>query len=634
MPKRLVHSLAWLLLLMGQALAAQSIIAIPPRQCVWHAGDDPRWSAPSFVDSAWQPYSTWRIDGRQPRIWIRCHADISPLGDLTHPALEIRYGRAFQLFLDGALIGSAGNIVHGYYTENAAPIFSVPPPQTRPQQGTIALRITYRSFEESTPVVLTGGDQETLREQLEARGLHESHLYLPIGVLSVVVAVAGFMLLAMYLNDRSRPELLLLAAFCWCLFLIRSTEYCTRAQIAVPWAVVTGIMAVGQMAYFLGYWFVFRLAGKRVPRLFWLVMVVEPLHTLALALTIIFPPELSLRATSLIYVSLLPVILGASWIGWLVAPLMAFWPWARIPKRMRGLAACCMFWGLFEATWLTFVALGSAGSIESVNAQRWALALMLMRELISLVIVITLVALLFRDQRRIAEDRAQLSGEMHAAQQIQQMLVQPRVKSIPGLRIDVAFRPMREVGGDFYLCRILPGERQRVILGDVSGKGAAAAMTAALLLGAAGRRDDDSPAELLSHMNLVLCDARVSGFATCLCADITRDGSMIIANAGHLSPWRREEELTLDPGLPLGVDPDVEYSQTALALRPGDTVTFVSDGVVEARNAQGEIFGFDRAELISGLSAETIADAAQRFGQEDDITVLQLWFGSAGVLEA
>jgi serine phosphatase RsbU (regulator of sigma subunit) len=156
-------------------------------------------------------------------------------------------------------------------------------------------------------------------------------------------------------------------------------------------------------------------------------------------------------------------------------------------------------------------------------------------------------------------------------------------------------------------------------------------MTAAVLLGAAEHREKDSPAELLHHLNLVLFDMRLGGFATCLCADISADGSITLASAGHLPPYRSGEELKIESKLPLGVTAQAEYSETAFQLVPGDALTFLTDGVVEARSSSGELFGFERTAAISTQSAGSIAQAAQVFGQEDDITVLTLTFVTAAV---
>jgi len=230
-------------------------------------------------------------------------------------------------------------------------------------------------------------------------------------------------------------------------------------------------------------------------------------------------------------------------------------------------------------------------------------------------------------------ERALLAGELQAARQIQAMLAPAQIPTIPGLAIDVAFHPMRDVGGDFYLCRVLANGRQRLLLGDVSGKGAAAAMTAALLIGGAEDHDDYSPAQLLAHLDRVLRESQIGNFATCQCADFSPDGRITLANAGHLPPYRRGLEIPVEQSLPLGLSGHKsDYSELEISAEPGDTLTFLSDGVVEARSPSGELFGFDRAAAISRESAEKVALAAQAFGQEDDITVLTLTFSGVPAL--
>jgi serine phosphatase RsbU (regulator of sigma subunit) len=114
------------------------------------------------------------------------------------------------------------------------------------------------------------------------------------------------------------------------------------------------------------------------------------------------------------------------------------------------------------------------------------------------------------------------------------------------------------------------------------------------------------------------------GFITCVCARVTEHGEVTLANAGHLSPYRNGEELPVCPGLPLGIVPEQTYEERAFQLDPGDRLTLLSDGVLEAKNASGELFGFERTLAISAQTAESIAGAALKFGQEDDITVLTL----------
>jgi serine phosphatase RsbU (regulator of sigma subunit) len=109
---------------------------------------------------------------------------------------------------------------------------------------------------------------------------------------------------------------------------------------------------------------------------------------------------------------------------------------------------------------------------------------------------------------------------------------------------------------------------------------------------------------------------------------VAANGSMTVANAGNLPAYRNGQELDVESGLPLGITPDVSYSETAFQLNPKDCLTFVSDGVVEATNERRELFGFHRTQAISTQSARAIAEAAKQFGQNDDITVLTLTLSS------
>jgi serine phosphatase RsbU (regulator of sigma subunit) len=103
---------------------------------------------------------------------------------------------------------------------------------------------------------------------------------------------------------------------------------------------------------------------------------------------------------------------------------------------------------------------------------------------------------------------------------------------------------------------------------------------------------------------------------------IDLDGTFTIANAGHFNPWLDGKEVLIDSGLPLGIAPDSTYVEATHLLPVDQQLTVVTDGVVEAMNSKGELYGFDRCALISTQSADDIAWTAQTFGQSDDITVL------------
>jgi len=298
------------------------------------------------------------------------------------------------------------------------------------------------------------------------------------------------------------------------------------------------------------------------------------------------------------------------------APFVAFWPWTRLSIRLRVVAALCAVWAVIEG-WFQFQQVVLNRETWSNQVQNWM-------SLAIAGLVVAILGYIFHEQRIAADERAEMRGELSAARQVQHLLVPDKMQVAPGITVSSAFLPAHEVGGDFYLCRALPSGAQRVILGDVSGKGAAAALTSALLLGAADRCDDLRPAVVLKELNAALRNSGISGFTTCLCADLLPGGVLVIANAGQMHPYRNGAEIEIPAGLPLGVDAVSEYVESTLQLAPGDRLTFISDGVVEARNALGELFGFERTRQISSKSAQQIADAAVMFGQQDDITVLTL----------
>lgn len=106
---------------------------------------------------------------------------------------------------------------------------------------------------------------------------------------------------------------------------------------------------------------------------------------------------------------------------------------------------------------------------------------------------------------------------------------------------------------------------------------------------------------------------------------------MIVANAGNPAPYLNGEEMAVEPGLPLGMLAESHYGETRYQIDPGDRLAFVSDDVIEAINAEGELYGFDSTRAASTESAYQIAKAAELFGQEDDITVVTLTRVSVGV---
>jgi len=192
--------------------------------------------------------------------------------------------------------------------------------------------------------------------------------------------------------------------------------------------------------------------------------------------------------------------------------------------------------------------------------------------------------------------------------------------------VDTVYEPAQQVGGDFF--QVLPASHGGllVVVGDVAGKGLPAAMLVSVLVGAirSAAHYTEDPAELLANLNERLVGRGGGSFSTALVAHIAASGQAAIANAGHLSPYLDGREVELRGALPLGVMSGTTYETSQFYLPPGSRLTFYSDGVIEAQNAKGELFGFDRAKAISTEPAIEIVRAAQRFGQEDDITVVTI----------
>jgi serine phosphatase RsbU (regulator of sigma subunit) len=205
---------------------------------------------------------------------------------------------------------------------------------------------------------------------------------------------------------------------------------------------------------------------------------------------------------------------------------------------------------------------------------------------------------------------------------VQELMIPHEKLPTPGFEVDSVYNPATEVGGDFYHLDVPRDGGLLVVIGDVAGKGLKAAMNVSMVMGALRRATEHSPAKILCALNRVLQGSE--SFTTCQAAWFGANGELVVANAGHLPPYLNSQEVALPGGLPLGVLPENTYDEVRLYLHPGDRILFMSDGVVEARQNSGELFGFERVHNLSNQSAFYIADAAREFGQEDDITVLSV----------
>jgi serine phosphatase RsbU (regulator of sigma subunit) len=182
------------------------------------------------------------------------------------------------------------------------------------------------------------------------------------------------------------------------------------------------------------------------------------------------------------------------------------------------------------------------------------------------------------------------------------------VPQLEGWQIAPYYQPAREVGGDFYDFHLLSEGRLGVVLGDATGKGVPAALvmstTCGMLRLAARALGSPSHGELLAHVNETLL-ARITNntFVTCFYGVLDpEDGTLRYANAGHDSPYMHRSNNEADElrarGMPLGLMPGMEYEEKQIPLQRGESVLFYSDGLVEAHDRKGEMFGFPRLRAL------------------------------------
>ena len=258
----------------------------------------------------------------------------------------------------------------------------------------------------------------------------------------------------------------------------------------------------------------------------------------------------------------------------------------------------------------------------------------------SFLLVLTIGALAVRRFLAIHARQSMLQQSMEAeltqASELQKRVLLPETGQSSAVEVATAYLPAQTMGGDFFQVLCNSEGTTLIVLGDVSGKGVAAAFLVAVLVGAMRTRADESldPVAMLQMLNHRLVDRSEGHFATCLAILIERTGQCTAVNAGHLSPYLNGVELPFTGNLPLGVVRDAELDVLALQLAPQDRLTLFSDGVIEAMDQTGTLFGFDQTRRISGSDAREIAAQAQRFGQQDDITVLTVNFIGAPVRQA
>jgi serine phosphatase RsbU (regulator of sigma subunit) len=240
-------------------------------------------------------------------------------------------------------------------------------------------------------------------------------------------------------------------------------------------------------------------------------------------------------------------------------------------------------------------------------------------------------------------ERERFEQELQVARSIQQASLPKEVPTLEGWQISPYYQPAKEVGGDFYDFHLLSEGKLGLVVGDATGKGVPAALVMSTTCGMLrlAAQSYSSPGEMLQRVNEALFpNIPPNMFVTCLYGVLDpKSGRLTYANAGHDLPYLWHgggdcEELRAR-GMPLGLMPGMSYEQKETILHTGEAALFYSDGLVEAHDPKGEMFGFPRLRALiaehgkeqslgEALLEELYTFVGDGWEQEDDITLLTL----------
>jgi len=615
------------------------------------ATHQPLWAQPGFDDSRWDTVDLTPKEGATDPItgisgyvpgwtakghsgywgyaWyrIRVRVDAQP-GQRLALAGPSNVDDVYQAFANGTLLGGFGDFSVNppvvYYTQPT--MFSLP------QEDAQTLVIAFRVWMEpntlmSSPTVggFHGapifGDAAAVAAGYQSLWLQVTRTYATSpfeAVVFLLLALGAFSLIFFDPSDR---------VYLWMGAIFLDIVCITAVNCLVAWTHVLGIVSssvIGDVflvpplyAGWVMVWWVW--FGLRKPA--WLPRAVAVM-ALLLALSnllgedlwftvIPHPVSAAIYMVSLaVRLAFLALLLGVVYVGirlhglegWLALPPAVLYGIGRFSTDLSTIGI-----NLF---WFPFGIQFSLGIIASLLLAVVLTLLLLRRLVISL-----------RKQRVMALDVKQ-------AQEVQQVILPQASMKLPGFDVESEYRPALEVGGDFF--QIIPNPTDGsllIVAGDVVGKGLKAGMLVALLVGGIRTVVDWStdPVLVLRALNKRLM-GRGDAQATCLALRIEPNGEATLANAGHLPPYLNGLPLDMQGALPLGMADTAEFSVLHFNLAEADRLVLVSDGVVEATDSNGQLFGFERsAELLrTALTAEQVANAAQSFGQEDDISVISV----------
>ena len=656
--------------------------AVVPLNGPWRLqfGDSPRdpaagaplWAQPGFDDARWEVvdltpkagmFDPWSgASGYLPGWTARGHAGYSGyawyrirVNVETRPGEKLALAGptdvddAYQVFSNGKLVGSFGD-----FSKSTPAIYFA-----QPQMFSLDQQVGNKASPQLVLAFRVWMGTHSLL-QPEAGGLHNPPLlgdtgavaahyqlrwhkllgaYLPLAfeaLMFALLAIMAFSLMLFDHTDRVYPwagSLMLLTAVDFALSAI--TSWTTYLNFQLPTILRDNFLT----PLIWGGWVMLWWVWFRLHRPAWLPRAVDLLtvllivaNTISGELLLPFVPHsvavaflpVSLLIRVLFFVLLIWVVVlgirrkGAE--GWLVVPVVV----------LRGL-------GQFQAEH-SAMHFQSNGTPLGVDISVSQICNLLMALMIGILLLRRLLVSLGQ-QRLMAQDINQrllksgqdqylMAMEVKQAQEVQQVILPEARTQLPGLLIESEYRPARAVGGDFF--QIIPrpmDDSLLIVAGDITGKGLKAGMLVAFLVGAIRTTVEWSadPVVVLKALNRLLV-GRGDAQATCLALRINADGSVLLANAGHIPPYLNGDPMPIEGALPLGMQPEADLTITRFKLAEGDQLVLMSDGIVEAMDAAGNLFGFERVhDLVrKAKSAAEVASAAQRFGQEDDISVISV----------
>jgi len=605
-------------------------------------GDNPQWADSAFDDSGWpvvtldKPLTELGFDSYAGYAWYRMRINarqMVPSGETLDLLLTTRNVGQIAVFANGTEIGHTQGFNGGPRMYMSLPLqVGLPAPAA---DGTISIAVRSwaapgiqisRGLLDRVDIGAHHDVVERLATAVSQRWDREIIAELMLSFLFLFVAALGAIL---FLAQRHHSEYLWLALLCITVAFNGILQLLWQLA-AISYSVYTPMnLWIGRIFMAVTLEFILRFTGmlhRRLIRVVQIAFLVFPVFNL-----------LGVEQFYLI-LSATAEVLFLGLVIWLL-----FSAWRRGQREAGVMLLPFILAALADSidTVLGYLAEKHWGVTEKMAYHRFHLGpIEATTSILSFAIFLaSVIAVILYRFVRVSQEEQRSNAEIAAARSVQAMLIPTELPSTRNFMLESAYFPVNGVGGDYF--QVLPVEDGSLLLvaGDVSGKGLQAAMNASTLVGAFRNELSKQPATILNHLNNVLIGAQsvpsrakdkdaVVSFSTCLCARIYRDGTMEVANAGHLSPYLDGREMELPPGLPLGVIPGMTYEQVSFQLEQGVRIIFLSDGVVEAQNTSGELFGFERTQQVSNESARYIAQTAKRFGQTDDITVISVYISA------